>query len=57
MDGLLHNILPEVLAGLDAMTALRRDLHAHPELGFCEQRTAGIAAETLRAMGLSLIHI
>lgn len=56
MDGLLHNILPEVLAGLDAMTALRRDLHAHPELGFCEQRTAGIAAETLRAMGCDVVE-
>jgi len=31
--------------------ALRRDLHAHPELGFCETRTAGIVAERLRALG------
>jgi amidohydrolase len=29
----------------------RRDLHRHPELGFQEHRTAGIAAERLRAAG------
>ncbi|NKF31153.1 amidohydrolase, partial [Pseudomonas sp. BGM005] len=26
---------------LPFLTALRRDLHAHPELGFEEERTAG----------------
>ncbi|MBV8172219.1 MAG: amidohydrolase [Candidatus Eremiobacteraeota bacterium] len=31
--------------------ALRRDFHAHPELGFEEVRTAGIVAERLRALG------
>jgi amidohydrolase len=31
----------------------RRDLHRHPELGFEEQRTAGIVAERLRAAGYS----
>ena len=30
----------------------RRDFHMHPELGFCEVRTAGIVAETLKKMGL-----
>ncbi len=33
--------------------ALRRDLHAHPEIAFEEVRTAGIVAERLRALGLS----
>jgi amidohydrolase len=32
--------------------ALRRDLHAHPEIAFLEVRTAGIVAERLRALGL-----
>ena len=32
--------------------ALRRDLHAHPEIAFEEVRTAGIIAERLRALGL-----
>ncbi len=32
--------------------AIRRDLHAHPELAFAEHRTAGIVAERLRALGI-----
>ncbi len=39
-------------AGLDEMVATRRDLHAHPELGFEEVRTSGIVAERLRQLGL-----
>ncbi|HEV3157608.1 MAG TPA: M20 family metallopeptidase [Candidatus Baltobacteraceae bacterium] len=31
--------------------ATRRDLHAHPELGFKEQRTAAIVAARLRTLG------
>ena len=30
------------------IVALRRDFHAHPELGFEETRTAGIVAARLR---------
>ena len=30
---------------------LRRDIHAHPELGFEEVRTAGLVAERLRRLG------
>jgi amidohydrolase len=33
---------------------LRRDFHAHPELGFQEIRTAGIVASELRALGLEV---
>lgn len=51
MSALNEKLLPEVLSGLEAMTAIRRDLHAHPELGMCEVRTAKIAADALRAMG------
>ena len=32
----------------------RRDLHANPELGFAETRTAGVVAEHLRALGLEV---
>jgi len=35
----------------DEMTAWRRDLHEHPELGYEETRTAGIVAEKLREFG------
>ena len=38
-------------AALDDFAALRCDLHAHPELGFEEHRTAGIVAARLRAAG------
>ncbi|MGL5736595.1 MAG: M20 aminoacylase family protein [Beijerinckiaceae bacterium] len=34
------------------MTAVRRDIHAHPETGFQEQRTAALVAERLRAWGV-----
>ncbi|MGH7727799.1 MAG: M20 metallopeptidase family protein [Vulcanimicrobiaceae bacterium] len=36
---------------LEEAIATRRDLHAHPELGFEEQRTAALVAERLRALG------
>lgn len=35
----------------DELTALRRDLHAHPETGFEEVRTSGIVAELLEQFG------
>ncbi|UFN51106.1 M20 family metallopeptidase [Roseomonas sp. OT10] len=37
-----------------AMTAWRRDIHAHPELGFEERRTAALVAEELRAAGIEV---
>ncbi|MDV3251276.1 amidohydrolase [Devosia sp. BK] len=39
---------------LEAMTALRRDLHAHPELGFEELRTSAIVAEKLSEAGIEV---
>jgi amidohydrolase len=33
---------------------MRRDFHAHPELGFQEMRTAGIVAKELTALGLEV---
>ena len=42
------------LAGREGeLVALRRDLHAHPELGRQERRTTGLLVERLRAAGLS----
>ncbi|WP_219212890.1 M20 aminoacylase family protein [Variovorax boronicumulans] len=38
------------------LTALRRDLHAHPELGFEEVYTAARVKEALRACGVDAIH-
>jgi amidohydrolase len=36
------------------MTAWRHDLHAHPEFGFEEKRTAGFVAQKLREFGLDV---
>ncbi len=47
-----------VLAGLSGvlpdLEALYKDVHAHPELSMQETRTAGIAAERLRAAGFEV---
>ena len=47
----MQDMTPETLAEL---TALRRDLHAHPELGFEETRTAEIVAKRLAAAGIEV---
>ena len=39
---------------LDDLTALRHDLHAHPEIGFEEERTSGIVADRLRKLGIEV---
>ena len=47
----------ELLAPLHAeMTAWRQDIHAHPELGFQENRTAGLVAAKLEAFGFDEVH-
>lgn len=38
------------------LTALRRDLHAHPELGFEEVYTSGRVVEALKVCGVDEIH-
>ena len=42
----------EAAALSEETIAIRRDIHAHPELGFQEFRTAGIIEERLKALGL-----
>ncbi|QDY70744.1 M20 aminoacylase family protein [Qingshengfaniella alkalisoli] len=39
---------------LNDLVSLRRDLHAHPELGFEETRTSTIVAERLEAAGIEV---
>jgi amidohydrolase len=36
------------------MRAVRRDLHRHPELAYCEQRTAAVVAKLLREWGIEV---
>ncbi|MBP1849129.1 M20 aminoacylase family protein [Rhizobium halophytocola] len=48
--------LPQPLAAdLDFLRELRRDLHAHPELGFEEERTSAIVANVLQEAGIQVI--
>ena len=37
---------------LPELVAIRRDIHAHPELGMEEERTAALVARELRALGI-----
>ena len=39
---------------LPELTALRRDIHAHPELAFDESRTADIVARELERYGIEV---
>lgn len=48
LDELLPQLLPRI-------TALRRDIHAHPELAFSETRTAARVVEHLQAAGLEVV--
>lgn len=44
--------IPESISGLiGPIRAIRRDIHAHPELKFEEHRTAGLVAQELRDYG------
>jgi amidohydrolase len=47
-------LVPRIQEGHDALTAWRRDIHAHPELGFQEQRTSDLVAEKLGEFGIEV---
>jgi amidohydrolase len=46
--------LPRIERFAADLTAIRRDLHAHPEIGFEEQRTSGIVAAKLQDYGIEV---
>ncbi|ACS42342.1 MULTISPECIES: M20 aminoacylase family protein [Methylorubrum] len=48
------NPIDRIRSYADELTALRRDLHAHPEIGFEEVRTSGIVAEHLEKFGIEV---
>ncbi len=50
------NILDSVVTQAAAIAAIRRDIHAHPELCFEEARTAAVIAEKLTEWGIP-IHL
>ncbi len=47
-------IHPDIETLREEMITLRRDIHQHPELGFEVQRTAGLVAEYLENIGLTV---
>ena len=47
VDAAVQRVMPEVVAW-------RRDFHQHPELGFAENRSAGVIADHLRSLGLEV---
>ena len=47
-------VIDRIGAFHDEMTAWRRDIHAHPELGFEEHRTSDLVASRLEEFGLEV---
>jgi hippurate hydrolase len=47
-------IIESIASMQSEMTSWRRDIHAHPELGFHEHRTSRIVAERLRSFGIEV---
>lgn len=48
------NILADIVANQEAISRIRRDIHAHPELCFAEERTADLVAKKLTELGISV---
>ena len=50
-----HDLLSDLLPDLSTrISAIRRDIHAHPELAFNEHRTAKKVADYLENLGLTV---
>jgi metal-dependent amidase/aminoacylase/carboxypeptidase family protein len=47
-------LIESILADAAAIAAVRRDIHAHPELCFEEQRTADVIAKQLTDWGIPI---
>lgn len=50
----MSNQVEQIAAWQDEFTAIRRDIHAHPELGLEEHRTAALVAARLRGWGIEV---
>lgn len=47
-------VYPQLLQDHELLTRWRRDIHAHPELGFDEHRTASFVADQLSQVGIDV---
>ena len=50
----MHEIVERIAEHHAELSAWRRDIHAHPELGFEETRTAALVAERLASFGIDV---
>ena len=50
----MMQLVPEIIAFAPEMAEVRRDIHAHPEIGFEETRTAAIVANALNSWGIEV---
>ncbi len=53
-DNRTMRLIDEIVAARPQMQALRRDIHAHPELAYQEQRTSDLVAKTLGEWGIEV---
>lgn len=47
-------LIPQIVAAAEDLTAIRRDIHAHPEIGFQEHRTSALVADLLTRWGIEV---
>ncbi|MGM0560736.1 MAG: M20 aminoacylase family protein [Pseudomonadota bacterium] len=50
------SVLPRIQEFAEELSEIRHDIHAHPELGFEETRTAKLVEEKLKAWGVDEVH-
>jgi amidohydrolase len=50
----IMKLLPEILESAEVIQAIRRDIHAHPELCFEEKRTSDVVAQKLESCGIKI---
>ena len=48
-------VIPQIQNNHTELTVWRRDIHAHPELGFEEERTAKLVANHLEGFGYQAV--
>jgi hippurate hydrolase len=48
------HLIADIVTEIDSIRALRRDIHAHPELCFAEERTADLVSEKLAEWGIAV---